>query len=319
MSPFGTISVVMSIERSKVAIIGSGNVGSNAALFTAMSGAADIVLLDIVEGLAEGRALDLSQALAIIGNDTKVTGGDDFALLAGADIVVVTAGLPRRPGMTRIDLLHKNAGIIRSATGHIKAHAAGAIVIVVTNPLDIMAHLAWRELGGPAERVIGMGGLLDSGRFTYFLSEAAQVARASTDAVVIGSHGDEMVPVTSRAAAGGVAFADLLSDTELAQAAESARMGGAQIVGLLKKGSAAYGPGAAISLMLKSIIHDEKRVFSVCAYTRGEYGQQDIYLNLPTVLGAGGVERIVEMDLSDTETDALALSAQAVRKMLKEL
>ncbi len=308
----------MSIERSKVVIIGSGNVGSNAALFTAMSGAADIVLLDIVEGLAEGRALDMSQSLAIIGNDTKVTGGDDFALLSGADIVVVTAGLPRQPGMTRLDLLHKNAAIIRSTTGHIKKYASGAIVIVVTNPLDIMTHLTWQELGGPTERIMGMGGLLDLGRFNYFLSEAAQVARASTDAVVIGAHGDEMVPVTSRAAAGGVAFSDLLSETELSQAAESARVGGAQIVGLLKKGSAAYGPGAAISLMVQSIIRDEKRVFSVCSYARGEYGQQDIYLNLPTVLGAGGAERIVEMELSTAETDALAVSARAVREMLQE-
>ncbi len=309
----------MSTKRPKVAIIGSGNVGSNAALFTALSGVADLVLLDIVAGLAAGRALDMSQSLAIIGNDTRITGGDDFALLAGADIVVVTAGLPRRPGMTRVDLLHKNAGIIRSTMAHIKEHAPDSIVIIVTNPLDAMTHLARQELGGPVEKIMGMGGLLDSGRFTYFLSEAAGASRASTQAMVIGSHGDEMVPVTSQAAAGGASFTRLIGEAALNEAAESARNGGAQIVGLLKTGSAAYGPGAAISLMVQSILRDEKRVFSVCAYARGEYGQSDIYLNLPVALGAKGVEKIIEMDLSQSETEALAVSAKAVRAMLKEL
>jgi malate dehydrogenase len=309
----------MSIERAKVAIIGSGNVGSNAALFTALSGTADIILLDIVEGLAEGRALDMSQSLAIIGNDTKVTGGDDFSLLAGVDIVVITAGLPRQPGMTRIDLLHKNASIIKSAVANVKTYAPEALLMIVTNPLDIMTHLAWQEMGGPTERVIGMGGLLDSGRFTYYLAEAAQVSRAATDAIVIGSHGDEMVPVQSRAAVSGVPFTNLLNEAEMTVAAENARLGGARIVSLLKKGSAAYGPGAAISLMLQSIIRDEKRVFSVCAYAQGEYGQKNIYLNLPTVLGAGGAERIVEIDLTEAESESLDVAAKAVRAMLDEL
>lgn len=309
----------MSIHRPKVAIIGSGNVGSNAALFMALSGTAQIVLIDIVEGLAAGRALDMSQSLAIIGNDTHVTGSDDLSQLTGADIVVITAGLPRQPGMTRVDLLHKNAGIIRTTTAHVKRYAPDSIVIIVTNPLDAMTHLAREELGGPVERVIGMGGLLDSGRFTYFLAEAAGTARSSTQAMVIGSHGDEMVPVTSLAAAGGVPFARLLSESALNEAAESTRLGGAQIVGLLKKGSAAYGPGAAISLMVRSIIRDEKRIFSVCAYARGEYGQRDIYLNLPAVLGAGGVEKIIEIELDEAEKEALAASAAAVREMLKEL
>lgn len=305
--------------RKKIAIIGSGNVGSNAALFIALGGDVDIALVDIAGGLAAGRALDLSQALAIIGNEAKITGGDDFSLLSGADIVVITAGLPRQPGMTRVDLLHKNAAIMRGAAEQVKKHAPGAIVIVVTNPLDVMTHLAREELGGPPERIIGMGGLLDSGRFTYFLSEAAGVSRASTQAVVIGAHGDEMVPVTSLAAAGGVSFGRLLSDEALAGAAESARTGGARIVGLLKTGSAAYGPGAAISLMVRSIVRDEKRIFSACVYARGEYGCEDIYLNLPVVLGAGGAEKIVEMELNENEERALAASAAAVRAALPDL
>ncbi len=304
----------------KVAIIGSGNVGANAALLTAISGNADIVLVDIAEGLAQGKALDISQALAILGLDTKVTGGDDYTLIDGADVVVITAGLPRKPGMSRTDLLQKNAAIIKAAAGRIKALAPEAVVIVVTNPLDVMTHLARRETGFEPRRVMGMGGLLDSGRFVHFLAEAGPgVDRSSVEALVIGSHGDEMVPLTSLAKAGGKTFELLLGEEALAAAADKTRHGGAEIVGLLKTGSAAYGPGAAISLMVKAVLDDEKRVFSICALARGEYGQNDIYLNLPAVLGAGGVEEIIELKLTEAESDALAASAAAVRAMLKEM
>jgi malate dehydrogenase len=303
----------------KVAIVGSGNVGSNAALLTALSVAADIALVDIVEGLAEGRALDISQALAILGNETRVSGDSDYGSIDGADIVVVTAGLPRSPGMTRTDLLHKNAAIVRSAAKEIVRYAAGATVIIVTNPLDVMTDLAWRETGLDPRKVMGMGGLLDSGRFNYFLSRAAGVARGSIDAVVVGSHGDEMVPVSRLATAAGVPLERLIGAPALSEAAEKAKHGGAEIVGLLKKGSAAYAPGAALSLMIKSLVADEKRVFSVCCRPSGEYGYDDIYLNLPAVLGRGGVENILELDLSPAEQQALARSADAVRSMRAEL
>jgi malate dehydrogenase len=303
----------------KIAIIGSGNVGSNAALLTALSVTADIALVDIVDGLAEGRALDISQALAILGNETRVSGGSDYGAIGGSDIVVVTAGLPRQPGMTRTDLLHKNAAIIRSAAAEIVEHAPGATLVIVTNPLDVMTHLAWLETGLKPEKVLGMGGLLDSGRFNHFLSKAAGVARGSIEAIVIGSHGDEMVPVSRLATAGGVPLERIIGSAALAEAAEKAKHGGAEIVGLLKKGSAAYAPGAALSLMIKSLLGDEKRVFSVCCRPSGEYGYEDIYLNLPAVLGRGGVESIIELELSPAEKEALARSAEAVRSMTAEL
>ena len=309
----------MSQRRAKISIIGSGNVGANAALLTAVSGVADIVLVDVVDGLAKGKALDISHALSIMGIDAKVDGHAHFTYIVDSKIVVVTAGLARQPGMSRTDLLYKNAAIVKSVMAQVKNYAPNAIVIMVTNPLDAMTHLAWRETGFPPERVMGMGGLLDSGRFIYFLAEAAGVDRSTVEALVIGSHGDEMVPLAGLATASGRTLEMILGQEALAEVAEKTRRGGAEIVGLLKTGSAAYGPGAAISLMVKSIINDEKRVFPVCCLARGEYGQDGIYLNLPAVLGARGVERIVKLELPEAEQDALAASAAAVRKMLQEL
>lgn len=309
----------MTEQRKNVAIIGSGNVGANAALLSALSGTADIALVDIAEGLAAGKALDISQALAILGLDDKVVGGEDYALIDGADIVVMTAGLARKPGMSRTDLLHKNAAIVTSAAAQIKARAPEAIVIVVTNPLDAMAYLVWRETGFPSERVMGMGGLLDTGRFINFLAEAADVDRSTIEAIVVGAHGDEMVPVSSLATTAGAPFTEALGDEELAAAAEKTRHGGAELVGLLKTGSAAYGPGAAVSMMVNAILADDKRVLSVCCLAQGQFGQSDIYLNLPAVLGAGGVERIIELDLQKSERLELAASAASVRALLNEL
>ena len=309
----------MNKKQAKVSIIGSGNVGANAALLTALSGFADVVMIDIAEGLAAGKALDISQALAILGVETKVEGYSHYAYAVDSGVVVITAGLARQPGMSRRDLLHKNTAIMKSVIAQIKKYAPEAIIIVVTNPLDAMTYLAWRETRFPPERVMGMGGLLDSGRFAYFLSEAAHSGRSEVDALVIGAHGDEMVPLSRLAAAGNSFFEQTLGADGVAAAAERTRGGGAEIVGLLKTGSAAYGPGAAISLMVKSIVDDEKRVFSTCCMVRGEYGQSDIYLNLPAVIGASGVERIVELELNEAEREALAASASSVRAMLAEL
>lgn len=309
----------MKKKQAKVSIIGSGNVGANAALLTALSGVADIVLVDVAEGLAAGKALDISHALAILGNDTKVEGYSTYECTADSEVVVITAGLARQPGMSRSDLLHKNAAIMKSVIAQVKEHSPEAIIIVVTNPLDVMTYLTWRESGFPAQRVMGMGGLLDSGRFVHFLAEAAEVDRSTIEALVIGSHGDEMLPLSRLAAAGGKVFEQILGQEALSAAAEKTKTGGAQIVGLLKTGSAAYGPGAAISLMVKSIIADEKRIFSVCCKTDGKYGQNDIYLNLPAIIGANGVEGIVELNLNEAERDALGASASSVRTMLEEL
>jgi malate dehydrogenase len=309
----------MNKKQAKVSIIGSGNVGANAALFTAISGVADIVLVDVAEGLAAGKALDISQALAILGIDTKIEGHNHYDVTADSQVVVITAGLARQPGMSRSDLLHKNAAIMKSVVRQVKKYSPEAIIIVVTNPLDVMTFLAFKETGFPSSRVMGMGGLLDSGRFVHFLAEAANVNRSAIEALVIGSHGDEMVPLSRLATAGGKVFEQLLGQEALSAVAEKTRGGGAQIVGLLKTGSAAYGPGAAISMMIKSIVNDEKRVFSVCSLATGEYGQNDIYLNLPTVIGASGVEGIIEMNINEAERDALAASASSVRAMLAEL
>ncbi|MCK4267748.1 MAG: malate dehydrogenase [Actinomycetia bacterium] len=309
----------MSEASKKVAIIGSGNVGSNTAFLVALLGVANIALIDVAEGLAEGRALDICQALSILQLDEDVVGGQDFALLKGAEIVIITAGFPRKPGMSRKDLLDKNAAIIKSVCAEIKEKAPDAIVIVVTNPVDAMAHLAWKELGFAHEKVIGMGGMLDSGRFIHFITEATGVARSAVQAVVIGSHSDQMVPLTSFVRVGDEDSDFPVKESVLSGAAEKTKHGGAEIVKLLKTGSAAYGPAAALSTMINSIIDDEKQVFSVCTLAQGEYGLSDIYVNLPVQLGADGAGQIVEIELSEEEEKALELSADSIREMLSEL
>jgi len=309
----------MSEKRFKVAVIGSGNVGANTAFLVALLGIADTVLVDIAEGLAKGKALDIAQALAIFGLDEKIAGDSDYGLVKGADIVVITAGLPRSPGMSRTDLLSKNAAIIRSVTAEIKQLAANAIVIVVTNPVDVMTDLTWRELGFAPEKVIGMGGLLESGRFIHFLSETVGVPHSSVRATVIGSHGDEMVALASLATVGDQNIKEIVGAESLLEAVERTKHGGAEIVGLMKTGSAGYAPAAAISMMINSILLNEKRVFSVSCRAQGEYGQNDIYLNLPAVLGAAGVEQIIELKLADKEKKELAASTSAVREMLRVL
>ncbi|HEB12573.1 MAG TPA: malate dehydrogenase [Actinobacteria bacterium] len=309
----------MSEPNGKVAIIGSGNVGANTALLTALLGVADIALVDIADGLAEGRALDISQALAILQLDDRVTGGSDFKLIEGADVVVITAGSPRAPGMSRVDLLHKNATAVKAICAEIKKRTPDAIVVVVTNPVDIMTYLAWRETGFKPQKVFGMGGLLDSGRFTHFLSVASGALPSSTKAIVIGSHDDNMVPVASLANMDKRRFRDLIGKESLSATVDQTKHGGAQIVKLLKTGSAAYGPAAALSTMLNAIIVGDGQNFSVCCQPHGEYGLRDIYINLPAKLGAGGVEQIIELKISGKEKKALELGASSIRDMLKEL
>ncbi len=309
----------MSEPNGKVAIIGSGNVGANTALLTALLGVADVALVDIADGLAEGRALDISQSLAILKLDDRVTGGSDYGLIEGADVVVITAGSPRMPGMSRVDLLHKNATVVKSICAEIKKRTPDAIVVVVTNPVDIMTFLACRETGFSSEKVFGMGGLLDSGRFSHFLSVASGGLPSATEAMVIGSHDDNMVPVTSLAALDKNGFEGLIGKEKLSETVDQTKHGGAQIVKLLKTGSAAYGPAAALSTMLNAIIVGDKRIFSVCCLARGQYGLKDIYINLPAQLGAGGVEKIIELEISDEEQKALELGATSIRDMLKEL
>lgn len=308
----------MPISSSTVAVIGAGNVGATAAFLIARGGI-NVRLMDIVDGLAEGKALDMCQALALEGSEATVSGSTGFAAIKGVDLVVVTAGLARRPGMSRSDLLQKNATIVSGLAAEIRAAAPAAKVIVVTNPLDVMTKVMLRDTGFPGERVIGMGGVLDSGRMRHFLAQAAGVSAPQVECVVIGAHGDQMLPLTRLATVSGKLAAELLGSEALAAVAARTRGGGAEIVSLLKTGSAYFAPGAAINLMVRAIIFDEQRLVPCCVSLNGRYGLSDICLGAPARLGAGGVEEIVELPLSPEESGLLLESAEAVRRDLEAL
>lgn len=303
----------------KISIIGSGNVGATAAMLIAGNALADVVLLDIVGGVPQGKALDISQAMSLFDSKAMVGGTDDYADLTGSSVVVVAAGLPRQPGMSRLDLLKKNAAIVESVIGQAVKSAPAAILLMVTNPLDIMTYLAYKKSGLPKERVMGMGGLLDSARMRFFLAQMGNVPVTEVDAMVIGAHGDEMVPLVSQAKISGRLAAECLSPEELQAAVEGTKLVGAAIVELLKTGSAFYAPGAAIYQMVKAILNDEKRLTSTCCLAAGKYGLDGIFINLPAIIGAGGVEEIVELEISDEERAALERSAAGVKKAIKEL
>lgn len=303
----------------KVAIIGSGNVGATAALLLAGDRLADIYLLDVAEGIPQGKSLDLAQSLAMLGSDSRVIGTNSYDDLKSSDIVVITAGLPRKPGMSRADLLNKNASIVGSVAAEMMSRAPEAILLIVTNPLDVMTHLAYKVSGFAPERVLGMGGLLDSARMRYFLAQAGSAKITDVEAMVVGAHSDRMVPLFSRAKISGRSVKDLFIEAELERIKQKTINGGAEIVSHLKSGSAFYAPGAAAAFMCKAILNDEKEMISTCCLARGQYGLENIYINLPARIGHGGVEEIAELTLSDEETEELQLSAESVRQSIKEL
>lgn len=303
----------------KITIIGSGNVGATAAFLIAGFGLADVVLLDIIEGIPQGKALDMSQAAPLMGADGKLKGTNNYEDITDSNIVVVTAGLPRRPGMSRLDLLEKNGAIITQVVEKVTRFAPRAIMLIVTNPLDVMSYLAYRKSGWPKHRVIGMGGLLDSARFSYFLSSAANIPVTSANGIVIGAHGNTMVPLTSQATISGRPADKFISHEEMQTIVEKTKHGGAEIVSLLKTGSAFYAPATAIFTMVKAVINNEKRTISTCCLAEGEYEQSGLFLNLPAVIGAGGLEKIVELDISASEMKALKLSAEGIKKANEEL
>ncbi len=303
----------------KITIIGSGNVGATAAFLIAGSGLADVVLLDIIEGVPQGKALDMSQAVPLMEAETSILGTNNYADITDSDVVVVTAGLPRRPGMSRLDLLGGNGAIITQVVEKVSEFAPNAVLIIVTNPLDVMSFLAYRKGGRPKQQVIGMGGLLDSARWRYFLSIAANVPTTKVGGLVIGAHGNTMVPLASLATISGRPATEFISPSDMKSVVEKTKHGGAEIVGLLKTGSAFYAPGTAIFTMIKAIINDEKRIISTCCLPDGEYGQSGLFLNLPAVIGAGGLEKIIELDISAAEKEALNLSAAGIREANKEL
>lgn len=305
--------------RKKIAVIGAGQIGGTAAGLLAMHELGDVVLVDIVEGLPQGKALDLAHMGAIYGRDSQIKGTNDISDIKGADIVIVTSGVPRRPGMTREDLIKTNSEIVSSVSKNIAAHAPGSIVIMIANPLDAMTFLAYKLTQFERSRIIGMAGILDSARFRAFLAAELNASVNSVNAFVLGSHGDTMVPSTTYTTLGGVPVKEILSRDKLEAIIERTRKGGAEIVSLLKTGSAYYAPAAAAVQMTKSILRDKKELLPCTVYAQGEYGLKDTTIGLPVILGAGGVEKIVEFKLPPDEEEALKESARAVKKTCDEL
>ena len=301
---------------SKVTVVGAGNVGATCANVLAVNEVAnEVVLIDIKEGFAEGKAMDIMQTAQLMGFDTVVTGvTSDYSKTANSDVVVITSGLPRKPGMTREELIGVNAGIVKSVAKSILEYSPNAILVVVSNPMDPMAYLALKSLGLPKNRVIGMGGALDSSRFKYFLSQALGCNANEVDGMVIGGHGDTtMIPLTRFASYKGVPVSNFLSAEELEKVAKDTMVGGATLTGLLGT-SAWMAPGAAASFLVESIIKDQKKMIPCAASLEGEYGMDDIMIGVPVIIGKNGIEKVVELDLNDEEKALLAASEAAVRK-----
>jgi malate dehydrogenase len=304
----------------KVSIIGGGgNVGASAGLYLAERGICEVVLVDIVDGVPQGKGLDLREARSVRGYDSPVVGTSDFADIAGSDVVLVTAGFPRKPGMSRTDLLLKNAEIVGSVAGNIKKHAPDAFVVVVSNPLDVMTYHMMKQTGFPANRVVGMAGVLDATRFRCFIADELGVAATDVHAMVLGGHGDSMVPLPRYATVSGVPITDLLDDAAIARLVDRTAKGGGEIVALLKTGSAFYAPAASAAQMVEAILLDTKRFLPAAAYCDGQYGVKDVYVGVPVILGAGGVERIVDLPLSEGELEKLRASAKEVAAAIAEL
>jgi malate dehydrogenase len=307
------------MARPLVTVIGAGNVGASVAQRVAEASLADVVLVDIVEGLPQGKALDLAQAAPVVGHDMRISGTNDYADTAGSDIIVVTSGLARQPGMSRDDLMAKNAGIVRSVVQQSAAQSPGAILIVVTNPLDAMCHVALEASGFTPERVIGMAGVLDSARFRTFIAQELNVSVDSTHAFVLGGHGDTMVPLPRYSTAGGVPITELLEPERIDALVDRTRNGGAEIVGLLKSGSAFYAPAASVTQMVDSILNDRNQILPCAAYLQGQYGIDGLFVGVPVRLGRRGIEEVVEIELADDERAAFERSAGAVRELVDTL
>jgi len=307
-------------SRKKIALVGAGQIGGTMALMCGQRDLGDVVLVDIMEGVAKGKALDLMQTRGVLKFDVEVTGGGttDYSIIKGADVCIVTAGVPRKPGMSRDDLLKVNLEAITKVAQGIKQYAPGAFVIVVTNPLDSMVYAMYKITGFPKSRVVGMAGVLDTARFQYFVGDAAGCAPQDVVGCVLGGHGDDMVPLLRYSSVNGTPLTKLLDKAKLDAIVERTRKGGGEIVALLGTGSAFYAPAASAVAMAESYLRDQKRVFPCSALLEGQYGQKGIFVGVPVVLGAGGVERIIELDLNDEEKAMLARSVESVKKSVAE-
>jgi malate dehydrogenase len=302
--------------RRKITVVGAGNVGATTAQRLAERDYADVVLVDIVEGMPQGKALDLNQAGPVVGYEPNVTGTNTYDETSGSDIVVITSGLPRKPGMSRDDLLAANKEIVEGVTQEVSQRSPDAIIIVVTNPLDAMCHVTLEASGFPRQRVVGMAGILDSARFRTFLAWELGVSVRDVTGFVLGGHGDTMVPVTSYTNVAGVPVSQKIDDMRLQEIVQRTRDGGAEVVKLLKAGSAYYAPAAAVAEMIDSIVLDQKRVLPCAAYCDGELGIEGLFVGVPVKLGREGVEEIVDIELSDAEKQDLKKSAAAVRELV---
>jgi malate dehydrogenase len=305
----------------KVTIVGAGNVGASCADVISYRGiASEVVLLDIKEGFAEGKAMDISQCATNTGFNTKISGvTNDYAKTANSDVVVITSGIPRKPGMTREELIGINAGIVKSVVENVLTHSPNTIVVVVSNPMDTMTYLALKATGLPKNRIIGMGGALDSSRFRYYLSKALDVPSNDVSAMVIGGHGDTtMIPLTRLASYNGIPVSEFLSKEALAKVAADTMVGGATLTGLLGT-SAWYAPGASVAYLVDSILNDQKKMIACSVYLEGEYGQRDICIGVPCLIGKNGLESIVDINLNEAEKALFAKSADAVRNMNADL
>jgi malate dehydrogenase len=305
--------------KQRVAVVGAGNVGASTALYLAERGLGDVVLVDIVEGMPQGKALDMQQAAPLWRKGGRIEGSNDLAAVKGADVVVMTAGFPRKPGMSRSDLLKANADIVRPAAEAVSRHAPNASVVVVTNPLDVMAYLFWRVTGFPKHRVMGMAGILDSARFRAFLALELGVSGADVQAMVLGGHGDSMVPLPRYTTVAGIAVTELVSADRLGAIIQRTRDGGAEIVKLLKTGSAYYAPAMCAVEMVEAILTDQKRLVPCSVLLEGEYGMKDLFVGVPVILGSKGVEKIIELKLSAEELAALQKSGKDVADMIAEV
>src|SRR5436305_10391383 len=307
------------MSRKKITVVGAGNVGATCAQRLAERDYADVVLVDIVEGLPQGKALDLNQSGPVVGYEAHITGTDGYDETAGSDIVVITSGSPRKPGMSRDDLLETNKGIVGSVASEVKDRSPDSIVIVVTNPLDAMCHVAFDTTSFPRQRVLGMAGILDSARFRTFLAWELGVSARDVTGFVLGGHGDTMVPVVSYSNVAGVPVRQKISDARLEEIVQRTRDGGAEVVKLLQKGSAFYAPAAAVAEMVDSIVLDQKRVLPCAALCQGEFVIDGLFVGVPVRLGAEGIEEIVEIELDDAERQELSKSADAVRELVEAL
>jgi malate dehydrogenase len=305
--------------RKKITVVGAGNVGATTAHWLVSKELGDVVLVDIIEGMPQGKALDLAQAGPVEGYDSRLVGTNGYKETANSDVVVITSGIARKPGMSRDDLLNTNAGIVASVTEEIVKYSPNCIIIVVSNPLDAMAQVAWKKSGFPKHRVVGMAGILDSARMRCFLAEALNVSVENVSAFVLGGHGDTMVPLPRYSTCGGIPITELLPKEVIDQIVTRTANGGAEIVSLLKSGSAYYAPAAAAVEMVEAILKDKKKILPCAAYLEGEYGVNGLFVGVPIKLGAKGIEEIIQINLTTEERAALQKSAASVQELVGKL